>query len=183
MNIFILDREPEVAAQYHCDQHMKMLLESGQMLSTAHRLLDGTKYFVKGKGGRKVARWRLDDHREDTLYKAGHVNHPCNVWIRESCENYMWVYRLMASLNGENVLRRGKDHKTWTDLKDTLAVLPDNIPNVPMTPFAIATNGVGLNNDPVDAYREFYQIDKARFATWELGRAKPEWYTPENMNA
>ena len=43
MNIFVLDQNPYAAAQYHCDKHVvKMILEYGQMLSTSHRLLDGT---------------------------------------------------------------------------------------------------------------------------------------------
>lgn len=43
MNIFYLSSDPVEAAQMHCDQHVrKMLIESAQMLSTAHRLLDGT---------------------------------------------------------------------------------------------------------------------------------------------
>ena len=42
MNIFILDKNPIKAAREHCDKHVvKMIVESGQMLSTAHRLLDG----------------------------------------------------------------------------------------------------------------------------------------------
>ena len=42
MNIFYLDKAPEIAAQLHCDKHVvKMILESAQMLSTAHRVLDG----------------------------------------------------------------------------------------------------------------------------------------------
>ena len=42
MNIFILDNDPVLAAQQQCDKHVvKMIVESGQMLSTAHRMLDG----------------------------------------------------------------------------------------------------------------------------------------------
>ena len=42
MNIFILDTDPVVAAQSQCDKHVvKMVTESAQMLSTAHRVLDG----------------------------------------------------------------------------------------------------------------------------------------------
>ena len=42
MNIFVLDRNPEIAAQQQCDKHVvKMILESAQMLCTAHRELDG----------------------------------------------------------------------------------------------------------------------------------------------
>ena len=39
MNIFILDKNPKIAAEYHCDKHVvKMILESAQMLSTTHWL-------------------------------------------------------------------------------------------------------------------------------------------------
>ena len=45
MNIFYLDKDPVVAAQMMCDKHVvKMILESAQMLSTAHRVLDGDAY-------------------------------------------------------------------------------------------------------------------------------------------
>ena len=45
MNIFYLDEKPMTAARMHCDKHVvKMILESAQMLSTAHRILDGNDY-------------------------------------------------------------------------------------------------------------------------------------------
>ena len=45
MNIFYLDRDPKIAAEMHCDKHVvKMILESAQMMSTAHRVLDGDTY-------------------------------------------------------------------------------------------------------------------------------------------
>ena len=38
MNIFFLDKTPELSAKMLCDKHIpKMLLESAQMLSTAVR--------------------------------------------------------------------------------------------------------------------------------------------------
>lgn len=44
MNIFYLHESPAFAAEMHCDQHVrKMLIESAQLLSTAHRVLDGTE--------------------------------------------------------------------------------------------------------------------------------------------
>ena len=42
MNIFYLDTRPKEAAMMHCDKHcVKMILETAQLLSTAHRELDG----------------------------------------------------------------------------------------------------------------------------------------------
>ncbi len=38
MNIFFLDRDPQVCAVYHNDKHVvKMIVESAQMLSACHR--------------------------------------------------------------------------------------------------------------------------------------------------
>ena len=45
MNIFYLDRSVYRPAEMHCDKHVvKMILETAQMLSTAHRVLDGDEY-------------------------------------------------------------------------------------------------------------------------------------------
>ena len=41
MNLFYVEKEPVAAAQALCDKHVvKMILETAQMLSTAHRLLE-----------------------------------------------------------------------------------------------------------------------------------------------
>jgi hypothetical protein len=52
-----------------------MILEEAQMLSTVHRIIDGDEY-VDASSGRKIKRWRLNDDRELSLYKATHVGHP-----------------------------------------------------------------------------------------------------------
>ena len=42
MNIFYLHKDPDICAEYHCDKHvLKMIIEYAQLLSTAHRMLDG----------------------------------------------------------------------------------------------------------------------------------------------
>mgnify|MGYP003645011953 CR=1 FL=1 len=48
MNIFFLDERPDKCAEMHNDKHcVKMILESAQMLSTAHRELDGISQRTK----------------------------------------------------------------------------------------------------------------------------------------
>lgn len=48
MNIFFLSEDPEEAVRWHVDRHIaKMPTESAQMLSTAHRLLDGKPVVVE----------------------------------------------------------------------------------------------------------------------------------------
>ena len=57
MNIFVLDKDPHIAAQMHCDKHVpKMIVESAQMLSTAHRLLDGEEYMAPSKSGKRMVK-------------------------------------------------------------------------------------------------------------------------------
>ena len=50
MNVFYVDKHPVRAAEQMCDKHIvKMILESAQLLSTCHRVLDGVEYYDKTK--------------------------------------------------------------------------------------------------------------------------------------
>ena len=58
MNIFYLDKDPITCAEMHVDKHcVKMILEYAQLLSTAHRVLDGTLIDGYSKTGRKQKRY------------------------------------------------------------------------------------------------------------------------------
>ena len=58
MNIFILDEDPTIAAQMQCDKHVvKMIVESAQMLSTAHRMLDGKLIMKPSKSGKRMVKY------------------------------------------------------------------------------------------------------------------------------
>ena len=93
MNIFYLDNDPKTCAEWHVDKHVsKMLVEYAQLMSTAHRVLDGDEYIGKSQTGRRVKRWRLSDNYENIIYKACHVNHPSAVWVRDSVSDYKWLY-------------------------------------------------------------------------------------------
>jgi len=78
MNIFILDKDPVVAAQMLCDKHVpKMLVESGQMLSTVHRLLDGTPTKKRSKSGKTMQTYyEFGDERDELYYLAYVLGHP-----------------------------------------------------------------------------------------------------------
>ncbi len=94
MNLFVLDSDPVVAAQLQCDKHVvKMIVESAQMLSTVHRMLDGVQTRVPSKSGKTMSKaWTLPDEREDVLYRAVHMHHPFTIWTAESNNNYNWHY-------------------------------------------------------------------------------------------
>ena len=67
----------------HCDKHVvKMIIEYAQLMSTAHRILDGKEYIDKTANGRNIKRWRMENERLNSgLMKASHINHPSNVWL------------------------------------------------------------------------------------------------------
>ena len=60
-----------------CDKHVvKMILESAQLLSTCHRVQDGTEWYDKTANGRRI-KWKHPNKNIDALlYKAGWVKHP-----------------------------------------------------------------------------------------------------------
>lgn len=179
MNIFYLDKDPKLAAQYHCDKHVvKMILESAQLLSTAHRVLDGVQGHYISAGNRKIKQWTLSDWRENLLYKTAHYNHPCAVWVRISSENYMWLYHLFMELCIEFRNRYHKIHLSEEKLADVLSYLPDNIPIITFTEPIQAMELYAqcmVPGNSVEAYRNYYKQIKSEIAEWKFTE-KPYWY-------
>lgn len=181
VNIFILDEDPVKAAQLQCNAHVvKMVLESAQMLSTVHRVLDGEETRIPSKSGKtKVKAWVLPDYREEVLYKTVHVGHPCTVWSMESSANYKWHFEHYKALADEFFYRYGKQHKSFVDLRNALQYLPKNIPEGDLTPFRLAMGAAPecINeSDPVGSYRAFYQTKQDRFKMEWTKRDIPEWF-------
>jgi hypothetical protein len=163
MNIFFIDKDPVVAAQAMTDKHViKMILESAQLLSTAHRVLDGYESTIITKAGHNKKSFVLSNaFYNDLLYKSTHVNHPSGIWARESSSNYIWLYKHMMALGYEYTKRYGKVHKTITELAAALALPPKNIKVGTMTPMRIAITNEQWHRDcPVDSYRAYYTGEK-----------------------
>ena len=123
MNVFYLDDDPLLCASYHNDKHVvKMLVEYAQLMSTAHRVLDGKLWYGKTINGRKIARYFLEDgEMNSSLYKASHINHPSNVWARSSANNYHWLYSMWCALAKEYSKRyNDKNHKSFAELEYSL---------------------------------------------------------------
>ena len=111
MNIFYLDEDPEVAAIVQYNKHVvKMILESAQMLCTAHHEL-------------------LDE--PDVPYKPAHVNHPSTIWCRQNTRHYFWLYEHMLALGHEYTNRYGKEHLSIIKCIKPLEQHPENIPHEP----------------------------------------------------
>ena len=178
MNIFVVDNNPTIAAQELCDKHVvKMIVESGQMLSTAHRVLDGIEYYSKTKGDRprKIKRWHLNDARERILWKASFVNHPCTIWTMQTNSNYIWHAQHAFALCKEYTKRYGKIHKSEILIEYLNHHLPNNIKNGSLTPFAKAMPDKYKCEDAVTSYRKYYNGEKTNFAVWKYTEA-PTWY-------
>jgi hypothetical protein len=186
MNIFYLDKHPRKAAEYHCDKHVvKMILESAQLLSSAHRFLDGQMFNAKSKSGRNTKKWVLNDERESLIYQAGWLNHPSAIWARSNIDHYRYLYDLFVFLIEEYKFRyNGKSHKCET-LLEPLFPSPNNINcESPWTePPQAMPEECRVAGDAVSAYRNYYIMHKARFAKWTK-RTPPNWWNniKENDN-
>lgn len=176
MNIFFIDTDPAIAAQQMIDKHVvKMILESAQLLSTAHRLLDGTETKGKTKTGRNVKRWILNDDRDPVVFQATHVNHPSAIWTRQSVENYNWLVEHFFALGTEYTYRYGKQHKCFGQLSYMLQSPPFNLKQYDMTPMPSAMDKKYIiGDDPVQNYRNYYRYGKQSMHSWK-NRNPPDW--------
>ena len=181
MNIFYLHEDPIQNAKWHIDKHIvKMPIEYAQLMSTAHRMLDGEMYLGKTAIGRNIKRWKLYDEREDILYKASHINHPSAIWVRESIENYFQMYKLYMAVLAEFTYSYGKIHGSS---KPSIALIrpPSNIPLVKGTQLPQCMPEMcKVKNNPILAYRNYYIVEKNSFASWK-NREIPEWFQTKDI--
>jgi hypothetical protein len=181
MNIFILDKDPKRAAEYHCDKHVcKMILESGQMLCTAH-WISWLNHLGKSRKDFRLVRdiksylYENIPKESQPPWKLTHMNHPCSVWTRECYGNYIWHLILMKYLLIEYEKRYQRRHKSWDTFEWLDKKIPPNI-DTGRTPFKICMKEeYKISEDPVMCYREYYLKDKVRFAKWK-NVDKPTWW-------
>lgn len=160
MNIFVVDKDPIVAAHQLCDKHVvKMIVEGCQMLSTVHRMSASHVVYAPIE-----------------LYKASFHNHPCTIWARKTTANYQWLADHTHALSLEYTHRYGKIHLSHEMTKWFIAHCPLQIPQGDLTTFAQAMPDKYKCSDAVTAYRNYYLYEKSRFAKWKFTQA-PEWYT------
>jgi hypothetical protein len=143
MNIFYLDQDPVKAATKLYNKHVvKMVLESAQLLCTAHLLLDGDEANVP--------------------YKSTHKNHPSAIWARESASNYAWLYDHMMAIGKEYTRRYGKNHLTILKCESPLGNFPKNIKDIGLTPMPqCMPDEYKVPGDSVAAYWNYYKHGKS----------------------
>ena len=157
MNIFVVDKDPSKSAIMLSDKHViKMILESSQLLCTAHHICGAPptdRYFLK----------------------KTHINHPCNKWSRQSINNYRWLANHNYYLCKEYTHRYNKIHKVERErlMEWLLNNIPD-LPNIGLTNFALAMPDEFKTKDVVKSYRLYYNNSKAHLFSWK-NREKPFW--------
>jgi hypothetical protein len=177
------------------DKHVvKMILETAQLLSTAHRVIDGAPVevtyktpdqiidmpfegtsFIRAGKLRKKKVWVIDDNRNDILYNATHINHPSAVWCRESVSNYSWLVDHLFALSAEYTYRYGKKHATMAKLGYEIQSPPFNLKEYDPTPMpSCMDKEYIISDDPVINYRNYYKVGKTRMHSWKK-REVPSW--------
>lgn len=167
MNIFFLDEDPSNIASMLNDKHVvKMTLESAQMLSTAHRLLDGDS---------SSKRFRHPNPKADSLlYKVAHPKHISTVWTLKNKSNYDWHYALFESMSREYSFRYGREHSS-NRLMPILKSAPVNIESGEFCAPPLAMHDTYKQECHLAAYRDFYAGEKWRFSKWK-NRMLPRWF-------
>lgn len=188
MNIFFFDKSLKECAEMHCDRHVvKMIIEYAQLLSTAHRVLDGKEtiiqYDLDGKNRKKKVWTHPSKLKDATLYKATHINHPSAKWVRHCNGNYSWLFWLWSHLCDEYEYRYGKVHATKIKLWDLLINSPANIPLGRFTPPWRAMPDQykmpKTSNDYCEkSYQAYFNGEKQKIASWKK-RKTPEWFVKE----
>ena len=180
MNIFYVHSDPKTCAQQHVDKHVvKMILEYGQLLSTAHRVLDGILSDGFSKSGRRKKSYILQDSRESNLYSATHINHPSAKWARHGEQNYRWLFALFCELLDEYTFRYGKQHAS-SRLLTTLARPPKNIKmDEPFSaPWRAMPDEYKFDRSEPDytikSYRAYILGAKSQMLKWK-NRETPDW--------
>lgn len=164
MNLFILHHIQTISCQQHVDRHVvKMILESAQILCTAH--------------------WVIDGEIGDGWYRPTHERHPVVRWCCENSANYDYVYRQFMMLSVEYEWRYGREHLSWTKLGAAIKQRPWGIDRseqchdfVLAMPDKYKDEGSRVRSieEAVVAYRRYYLGEKRPLFTWTR-RAVPVW--------
>jgi hypothetical protein len=178
MNIFAVDKDPLIAAQSLCDKHVvKMIVETAQLLSTAHRVLDGTMEIRTSSKGRKQKYYKHSNPiLEENLYKATHVNHPSAIWARQSNNNYNWLYCHFIGLCDEYRHRYGKTHLSEQKLGGLLSTPPRNIE---ISHFSYPTPAMPdefKSSNIIESYRLYYLSKYETIDMRWTNRELPRWF-------
>ena len=155
MNYFYVEEDPTSAAQALCDKHVvKMILETAQMLSTAHRLTESPQ--------------------AGFVYKPTHANHPSTKWLRSSQIAYKHGLQHLCALFDEYRHRYNKTHATER-LLPYLSQVPEALPDLPFVDPPQCMYDECRHSDTVEAYRSYYRVRRNEIDMRWTNREAPAW--------
>lgn len=169
MNIFFLDKCSQKSAQALHNIHLrKMIVETGQLLSSVHAVYPG-------------------QNPPKVLYKISksQANHPCAQWARANYANYVDLLGYMHDLLVEYEYRFEKSHKSqllWDSLKTGNDPDLKKFKNVTQIPLCMPDKY--KSNDPIQSYRDYYINEKTtdkngKWMMYYTKREPPTWLPKE----
>lgn len=102
----------------------------------------------------------------ETPDKSSHSKQPCELWIEDSFDNFLWLKRLAYALNGEYKFRchNETDHKSIA-IFDKIS--DNQFESKGLTEFSQAmSDECKVKSVPVTAYRKFHLGEKMKIAKW-----------------
>ena len=188
MNIFVLDENPAIAAEMHCDKHVpKMIIEHTQMLAAAYYSTLGIsrkKEIAENQDSvNKLFRGfpRKKPDGSDWPYAITHVNHPCTIWTRTSMENWNWLIECTDALCTE-FNKRWKHPHSIKAIIDWMYLNPPSLPSINLTEFAVAMPDCFRTENPIESYKKYYAMKTSYMRVdWRYSQ-KPEWFSEELIN-
>ena len=172
MNIFVLDMNARKAAQaIDCVRLSKMCVETAQMMASALRRHGATDE-------------QMPLTKSGTPYKGGYAHHPCTVWAGDTRSNYFWLAQHGDELCREYRKRFGKAHACHEPILIMCGILYVLIPTGDLTPFAQAMPDEYKDDDPVVAYRAYYQskVDRPGGVQYRH-TSPPDWWRGVEVTA
>ncbi|RZI45256.1 hypothetical protein EDM53_05610 [Rickettsiales endosymbiont of Peranema trichophorum] len=164
MNIFATYPCPKRSAHILDDKRVvKMVLESGQILSTAIHMVSGISSSMDG------------------IYQPTHTKHPCVIWASASKGNWEWLFEHFIALAEEYYIRYQNIHKSLSLIGPLRQLYPRYIPDGNITKFANCTsskkNGIDYRHlmDVHTAYKRYL------VARWRSDIRKPRWTRPHGL--
>lgn len=158
-NIFVLDEDPKLAAQYHCDEDViVMITETALILSDA--------YYTTGEGNKAP-------------FKQKYPNHPCTRWAAESTENWDWLWQLGICLCEEYRYRFWDEGRSESG--DAIVKMGFDRPKLTASEITARPQCVPpkfKDKDVVQAYRNFY-ASRGRSGLSYSTRERPLWMPRE----
>jgi hypothetical protein len=184
MNIFVLHKDPRIAARMHCDKHVqKMIIEHAQMMAAAY-------YSTIGISRKKEIPFKHEEVNElfkgwprknadgtEWHYSISHVNHPCTIWTRHSKENFEWLLECTDELCLEFSRRWNGSYHSVSRIVDWMKQNPPRLPSLGLTEFAQAMPACFRSDDPINSYRRYYGMKTSYMnVTWKKLDNHPQWW-------